>query len=138
MYSMDDAYAAQVSARMKSVRARNTKPELVVRRLLHSLGYRFRLHGRLPGSPDLVFAGRRKVIFVHGCFWHRHAKCPKTTIPRTNREFWQHKFAANRRRDRRNLRELAANGWDVIVVWQCETEDLEALSRRLRQELGKR
>lgn len=122
---------------MAQVRARDTKPELIVRRLAHSLGYRYRLYGQLPGRPDLVFASRRKVLFVHGCFWHRHKNCRKTTMPAANREFWLAKFKANVRRDRRNVRELERAGWGVIVVWQCETSHRRELADRLRQELGK-
>ena len=120
------------SANMARIRAKNTGPELTVRRLLHSLGYRYRLHRRdLPGTPDICFPGRKKVIFVHGCFWHRHAGCSRTTTPKTRTSFWENKFTANVVRDRRNLSGLAEVGWDAIVVWECETADLEALASRL-------
>ena len=122
---------------MAQVRARDTKPELIVRRLAHSLGYRYRLYGQLPGRPDMVFSSRRKVLFVHGCFWHRHKNCRRTTTPAVNREFWLAKFKANVRRDHRNVRELERAGWGVIVIWQCETSHRRELADRLRRELGK-
>ena len=117
---------------MARIRAKNTRPEITVRRLLHSLGYRYRLHRRdLPGTPDICFPGRKKVIFVHGCFWHRHEGCRRTTTPKTRTSFWENKFTANMVRDRRNMSGLAAIGWEAIVVWECETADLEALASRL-------
>ncbi len=117
---------------MASIRAKNTRPEITVRRLLHSLGYRYRLHRRdLPGTPDICFPGRKKVIFVHGCFWHRHEGCRRTTTPKTRTSFWENKFTANMVRDRRNMSGLAEIGWEAIVVWECETADLEALASRL-------
>ncbi len=120
----DTVSAAQRSANMARIRGKNTKPELLIRRLLHAAGYRFRLHGaargtRLPGKPDLVFAGRRKVIFVNGCFWHAHRNCPKFRLPRTNTEFWRSKLERNRRRDRETVEQLLAEGWRVAVVWEC-------------------
>ncbi|KAB1069983.1 DNA mismatch endonuclease Vsr [Methylobacterium planeticum] len=125
------------SALMQRIRGKNTKPELLVRRLIHSMGYRFRLHRRdLPGRPDLVFPSRRKVIFVHGCFWHRHLGCKKASTPTTRRDFWQTKFAQNVERDARKERELQQAGWDVFVVWECETGDLKRLSGRLSEFLG--
>jgi DNA mismatch endonuclease (patch repair protein) len=123
---------------MGLVRAKNTKPEMAVRRLVHALGYRYRLHGRsLPGRPDMVFASRRKVIFVHGCFWHRHTKCAKATTPRANAAFWLAKFRANRRRDRRIERRLTEAGWGVIIVWECELREPAKLKSRLIREFGK-
>jgi len=120
------------SALMRKVRRRDTGPEMIVRRLLHSEGYRFRLHaGDLPGRPDLVFRSRRKVIFVHGCFWHRHEGCRRTTTPRTRREFWTEKFAANRKRDSTAVSSLEKAGWEVAVVWECETEKVDGLKERL-------
>lgn len=106
---------------MARIRGKNTVPEVAVRRLVHRLGYRFRLHRRdLPGSPDLAFISRRKVIFVHGCFWHRHSACKLASTPRTRRSFWEGKFKANIARDARNISELQALGWRVLIVWQCE------------------
>ncbi len=125
------------SAFMSRVKAKGTKPELNVRRLAHGLGYRYRLHRRdLPGSPDLVFSGRRKALFVHGCFWHRHQGCRKTTMPKTRAKFWQRKFDDNVRRDERVIAALRDLGWDVLVVWECETLDEDLLRRTLLEFLG--
>jgi len=125
------------SANMARIRSKDMKPELVVRRLVHSLGYRYRLHKKdLPGKPDLVFGPRRKVIFVHGCFWHQHEGCPEGRVPKSNRSYWAPKLNRNVERDQRVQRELADAGWDVMVIWECETSDAEALKRRLRGFLG--
>jgi DNA mismatch endonuclease, patch repair protein len=116
---------------MGRVRQKNTKPEIVVRSLAHQLGYRFRLHRRdLPGRPDLVFPKLKKVIFVHGCFWHRHG-CSKATTPKSNLAYWQPKFAENVERDKRAIAELLSLGWEPMVVWECETRDIDALSQSL-------
>jgi DNA mismatch endonuclease (patch repair protein) len=124
------------SALMSRVRARDTTPELCVRRLLHAMGFRFRLHAaELPGRPDIVLPRHETAIFVHGCYWHRHARCRRATTPVANRSFWLEKFAANRRRDRRNARRLARAGWRVLVVWECQTREPEQLARRLAREL---
>ena len=129
---MDTLTKAERSERMARVPSKNTTPELIVRRLVFSLGYRYRLHGRLlPGKPDLVFAGRRKVIFVNGCFWHRHKGCHKTTTPKANRAFWNKKFAATMVRDRRNRRRLVRDDWKVLTIWECEIRHLERLERRI-------
>lgn len=120
------------SAQMRLIRAKDTKPELAVRRALFALGYRYRLHAaKLPGKPDLVFPGRRKAIFIHGCFWHRHSGCKKTRTPKTRLEYWQPKFAANVARDERNQAALRAEGWRFMVVWECELHDLDRLTRRI-------
>ena len=120
------------SALMRKVRRRDTGPEVIVRRLLHREGYRFRLHASdLPGRPDIVFRGRRKVIFVHGCFWHRHEGCRRTTTPKTRRKFWEDKFATNRKRDAVAVSSLKQAGWEVAIVWECETEDGGELKERL-------
>ena len=122
----------QRSRNMSRVRSRDTKPEMQVRRLVYAMGYRYRLHRRdLPGRPDLVFPGRRKVIFVHGCFWHQHDGCRKASLPQTRREFWAHKLTMNRKRDESNLELLHALGWAVLVVWECETRTTEALAQCL-------
>ncbi len=121
------------SALMARIRGKDTKPELVVRRLVHAMGYRYRLHRRdLPGSPDLVFKSRRKVVFVHGCFWHRHPGCKKASTPSTRREFWQEKFDQNVERDVRKEIQLMAAGWAVLVIWECQTKDAERLTATLR------
>lgn len=126
------------SERMGRVRSRDTTPEMAVRRLVHSLDFRYRLHDRrLPGTPDLVFPGRKRVIFVHGCFWHRHPRCKKASTPSTNVDFWSAKFDANRLRDKRKIRELQRLGWKALVVWECETRKPEKLKERLRRELEK-
>ncbi|WP_083861283.1 very short patch repair endonuclease [Microvirga lotononidis] len=125
------------SALMARVKGRDTKPELIVRRVAHALGHRFRLHRRdLPGTPDMVFPRLKKVIFVHGCFWHRHPGCSKASSPKTRAAFWQSKFDANVERDARSIRELRRAGWDVEVVWECETKDVDALESKLRRFLG--
>lgn len=112
---------------MQSVQTKDTGPELTVRRALFAAGYRFRLHRRdLPGSPDIVLPGRRKAIFVHGCFWHGHG-CSKGRAPKSREEYWLPKIAANRERDRRNIAALEAIGWSVRVVWQCELRDPRTL-----------
>jgi DNA mismatch endonuclease (patch repair protein) len=121
---------------MQSVAQKDTGPELVVRRLLHAFGYRYRLHDkRLPGSPDLVFPTRRKAIFVHGCFWHGHG-CPKGKPPKSRSEYWLPKIRGNQERDLAVSRELVKLGWSVLTVWQCETKDPEALATRLVAFLG--
>lgn len=119
---------------MARVRAKNTRPEMLVRSLVHHMGYRFRLHRRaLPGAPDLVFVSRRSVVFVHGCFWHRHPGCPNTRTPKSRPDFWVPKLAENRRRDLRNRRQLLALQWRVFVVWECQLRDLNMVSRELRR-----
>lgn len=121
------------SSRLAAVRSRDTAPELIVRRMLHGMGLRFRLHRReLPGSPDVVLARHRTVVFVHGCYWHRHSDCPFTQEPGRNSEFWRAKFARNIERDRENQGELRRLGWRVVVVWECETRNPAKLGRRLR------
>jgi DNA mismatch endonuclease (patch repair protein) len=118
---------------MAQVRSRNTTPELAVRRLAYSLGYRFRLHRRdLPGCPDLVFPSRNAVVFVHGCFWHRHKGCSKSSMPSTHVEFWTAKFSQTIQRDKRVSEQLERQGWRVLVIWQCEIRDRETLTRRLQ------
>lgn len=134
----DTISAERRSALMARIRSKDTKPELVVRRLLHGLGYRYVLHDkRLPGSPDLVFPSRRKVIFVHGCFWHGHS-CTLASNPKTNTEFWMTKIEGNSRRDKQHRRALVKLGWDVGVVWECSTRrhDLSLLARRLTKFLN--
>ena len=120
------------SALMARVKSKNTKPETVVRRILHANGFRYRLHRRdLPGTPDIVFVGRKKAIFVHGCFWHRHERCSRCTTPKTRASFWLEKFNANVERDRQKLTELSAQGWSSLVIWECETAKPEHLEDRL-------
>lgn len=130
---MDNLSQPDRSRRMAMIRSKHSKPELAVRKLIHSLGFRYRLHGDdLPGKPDLVFRSRRKVIFVHGCFWHRHSKaCPLTRMPKSKLEFWGPKLEENRRRDRRNMSKLAAAGWRSLIIWECQLGDLDTLSCRV-------
>jgi len=129
---MDTLSRKERSQRMSLIRNRDTKPELLVRQLLFKSGYRYRLHrSDLPGRPDLVFSGWKKVIFVHGCFWHRHPKCSLARLPKSRLSFWLPKLTNNRRRDLRNLRDLRRLGWTVKVVWECEIGDQAALARNL-------
>jgi DNA mismatch endonuclease, patch repair protein len=130
--NMDHKTSIEASQRMRAVRRSHTAPEMVVRRLAHKLGLRFRLHRKeLPGSPDLVFPRHRLIIFVHGCFWHRHRGCTKSTFPKTRQEFWNDKFIANIERDAKNELLLRQQGWRVEVVWECETKDIAVLTARL-------
>lgn len=116
---------------MSSVRSKDTKPELLVRRTLHRLGYRYRIHRRdLPGSPDLVFPSRKKTIFVHGCFWHGHG-CQWGHLPKSKLDYWKPKIEANQARDQRNVKALSDAGWSVKVVWQCELRNLEAAMEKI-------
>lgn len=126
--------ALEVSARMRRIRKTDTKPELIVRRLAHGLGYRYRLYRRdLPGTPDLVFPRLRKVIFVHGCFWHQH-DCPLgRKKPSTNRDYWLPKLARNVERDRSACIRLQSDGWRVLVIWECETRTSSRLAEVLTQ-----
>lgn len=122
---------------MRAVKRAHTAPEMIVRQELHALGLRFRLHRRdLPGSPDIVLPRLRTVIFVHGCFWHRHSDCRYATTPKTRQEYWLPKFAANIERDARKEAQLQALGWRVLLVWECETKRREELTLRLRREFG--
>ncbi len=125
---------------MAAIRSAGMKPEMIVRRLVHALGFRYRLHARdLPGKPDLVFRPRRKIIFVHGCFWHLHPKkvCLDSRMPKSNRSYWLPKLRRNVDRDTRQLSELRRLGWKCLVVWECETKDLVKLGRRLEHFLKK-
>lgn len=120
------------SALMARIGPKNTTPELATRKLLHRLGYRYRLHRKdLPGTPDICFPARRKAIFVHGCFWHRHEGCRRTTMPKVRTSFWEEKFRQNIERDYRKIVALRELGWNTLVVWECETKTLPILTRRL-------
>lgn len=130
----DTLSKAERSERMSRIGGKDTKPEMVVRRLVHALGHRYRLHrADLPGRPDLVFPGRRKVIFVHGCFWHRHpdSSCKLARLPKSRHEFWIPKLEANAARDIRNEKALQELGWDCLVIWECETKDRALLERKI-------
>jgi DNA mismatch endonuclease (patch repair protein) len=134
---MDRLTPAQRSYRMSLVRSRNTTPELVVRKIAHALGFRFRLHSkRLPGKPDLVFPRLRSIVQVNGCFWHRHPGCPKASVPGTRTDYWLAKFARNVERDAAVKRELERDGWRVLVLWECEIRNLALLTGRLREFLA--
>jgi len=124
---------------MAAIRSGDTRPEMAVRSFLHKHGFRFRLHARaLPGRPDVVLVRYRTVIFVHGCFWHRHARCRYAYVPKSNVAFWRAKFRENQRRDARAQRALKTLGWDVVVVWECRTSpaDLERLAVAIRRRGG--
>lgn len=129
---MDTLSSLDRSKNMRAIKGRDTGPELIVRRLLHAMGYRFRLHRRdLPGSPDVVLPRHRVAVLIHGCFWHRHSCSRGRSKPRTRRAFWRTKFAGNEVRDRRSLRALRREGWRVIVVWECQTGEVDRLRERL-------
>ena len=122
----------QRSFNMSRIRSKDTKPEMIVRSLVHGMGFRYTLHNKsLPGKPDLVLPRHEKIVFVHGCYWHMHRCRYGRVIPKTNTEFWQTKREGNVARDRRNLRALRKQGWKVLVVWECWTRDLSQLSDRL-------
>ena len=136
---MSDVFSnAKRSWVMSRVRTRHTEPERLVKKLLHSAGYHVALHVKdLPGRPDLVVRARKTAIYVHGCFWHRHASCDKgRRRPKTRAKFWSEKLGSNVARDRRVARQLRRNGWHVVTIWECETENEERLRQRLRRLLG--
>jgi DNA mismatch endonuclease (patch repair protein) len=123
---------------MRHIRSRGMLPELAVRSLVHRMGYRFRLHRKdLPGKPDLVFVSRRRVIFVHGCFWHSHQDCKTAHVPKSNLEYWLPKLQRNQARDRENLKALQAIGWKPLVIWECETVDILRTGQKIKKFLGK-
>lgn len=132
----DTLSPAMRSERMRRVRARNTRPELVVRRLLHGMGFRYRLHAKeLPGRPDIIFRRRRLAIFVQGCFWHRHPdpECRLARLPKSRLDFWLPKLEGNRERDVANIERLEAEGWRVLLVWECHLKDREQLGNELHR-----
>ena len=136
---MDSLTPEQRSERMGRIKGRNTRPEMVVRRLLHGLGYRYRLHAReLPGRPDIVFRRRRLAIFVHGCFWHRHPDpaCKLARLPKSRLDFWLPKLAGNATRDLEKQGRLEALGWKVLVIWECQTGRMDELESMLRGALA--
>ncbi len=130
---MADVFSrAKRSSIMSKIKGKNTAPELRVRRLLHALGFRFRLHRNdIPGRPDVVLPRHRKVILIHGCFWHGHSRCKRAKLPTTNVEFWQTKIAKNKARDREVRRQLRDLGWQVLELWQCQLKSVDDLGRRL-------
>lgn len=124
----------QRSYNMSQIRCKNTKPEMIVRSLVHRMGYRYSLHRKdLPGKPDLVLVKHQKVIFVHGCFWHMHRCRYGSVVPKTNKKFWKIKREGNVERDKRNLRKLRREGWKVLVIWECQTRSSEKLISKLEK-----
>lgn len=121
-----------VSSIMRAIRSSDTKPEMIVRRLLHRLGWRFRLHDkRLPGTPDIVLPRHRAAIFVHGCFWHQHRGCKHAKLPKKRQDYWHPKLARTQERDLRAVFDLSSKGWRSLVIWECQTIDKDALAQRL-------
>ena len=135
---MTDTVSKKIRSKiMSSVSGKNTKPEILLRSLLHRAGYRFRIHSQhLPGKPDIYLPKFRTVIFVHGCFWHRHVGCKKTTTPRSNKKFWDQKFRDNKARDARNERLLKKSGFTVLTVWECELKNPQKVLSSLRKTLN--
>lgn len=131
---MDNLSPKQRSRMMGRVKSKHTVPEMIVRRLVFSMGYRYRLHDkRLPGKPDLVFVGRRKVIFVNGCFWHGHVGCRYAHLPKSHLDYWPSKIARNQVRGKENVALLEAGGWKVLIVWECELKNVEILRSKLKE-----
>lgn len=127
----DRVSAAMRSEIMRAVRSKNTAPELLVRKLIFSLGYRYRIHRKdLPGTPDIVFPGRKKVVFVHGCFWHGHC-CKKGRLPKSRTDYWEQKIRLNKRRDALVCKRLRSGGWSVLKIWQCQLVDIDTVTTRL-------
>ena len=135
---MDKLSAERRSSNMRRIRSKDTNPELALRSLIHRLGYRFRLHRRnLPGRPDIVFPGRKKVIFAHGCFWHQHRGCREGRMPGSRLEYWGPKLKRNQVRDAENQTRLEEQGWGVLVIWECGLKDRKSLTKTLRRFLGR-
>lgn len=134
---MDKISVERRRANMQAIRSVGMKPELIVRKLAHALGHRFRLHRKdLPGKPDLVFGRKRKVIFVHGCFWHLHKNCVDGRMPKSNLGYWKPKLLRNVERDAKHVAALQAAGWKSIIIWECETKDVSKLTRKIARFLG--
>ncbi len=128
----DTLSKAERSERMSLVKNKDTKPEMAVRRMIYKLGYRYRLHGAtLPGKPDLVFKSRKKVIFIHGCFWHRHENCKLARLPKSKLDFWLPKLEGNRERDKRNQKKLTEMGWEYLVIWECGVKEKDNLENQI-------
>lgn len=129
---MDTISPSERSKVMRKVKGKNTALEMKVRSLIHGMGYRYRLHAKeLPGTPDIVFRPKKKVIFVHGCFWHRHKGCKLARMPKSRVEFWRTKLTANRDRDRTNIDQLRRLGWDVLVIWECEAKESDRIRNKI-------
>jgi DNA mismatch endonuclease (patch repair protein) len=132
---MDTLTREQRGERMRRIRSKNTKPEILIRKLVHAMGYRYRLHvSKLPGKPDLTFSKHKKVIFIHGCFWHRHPdkNCKLARLPKSRLEFWGNKLEGNRKRDIAKQEELCKLGWDVLIIWECQLRDLKIVRAKIK------
>ena len=131
--NMADSFSSEQRSRlMARIKGKNTKPERIVRSLIHNMGYRFRLHSNnLPGKPDIVLPRHRKIVFVHGCFWHHHTKCRKGCLPSTNMAFWENKIFSNVERDKKTRRKLKEHGWRVLIVWECELRKIDDVISKL-------
>jgi DNA mismatch endonuclease (patch repair protein) len=129
---MDKLTPERRSWNMSRIRGKNTKPELVVRSLLHRMGYRFRLNSDLPGKPDIVLSKYKTAVFVHGCFWHRHDGCPQCYEPKSRQEFWRKKFDTNLQRDKKVQQYIQDAGWNQLIVWECELKNIKALEKKFR------
>ena len=133
---MDRITKEHRSWNMSRIKSGNTRPEIVVRSLLHNMGYRFRLHRKdLPGKPDIVLPRFKSVIFVHGCFWHRHKGCKNAASPKTKKTFWREKFKANVIRDKKVQEELNSMGWKILIIWECELPDLDRVKKLIKESL---
>ncbi|NLF84439.1 MAG: DNA mismatch endonuclease Vsr [Candidatus Gastranaerophilales bacterium] len=133
---MDVHTKEQRSRNMSAIKAKNTKPEIAVRKILFSMGYRYRLQSKdLPGKPDIVLPKYKTVIFVHGCFWHQHQDCKYAVMPESNRDFWKNKLKGNIKRDKENLKKLQELGWKVITVWECQLKNIDKLKERLTSQI---
>lgn len=131
---MDTLTIKERSYRMHLIRSKDTQPELTVRRLVYSMGYRYRLHStKLPGKPDIVFSGQRKAIFVHGCFWHQHEGCRNSRIPKSRLRYWVPKLQRNKQRDETNQKTLKAQGWRVLLIWECQTKKPGPMAVRIKR-----
>ena len=134
---MDSLTPEKRSWNMGRIRSKNTKPEIIVRSILHHLGYRFRIHRRdLPGTPDIVLPKYNSIIFVHGCFWHRHPGCSCAYMPKSRMEFWEQKFTDTIKRDERTMDALTKLGWKVLIIWECELKEPEAVVKKLESFLN--
>lgn len=129
---MDIVSTSTRSDIMRRVRGKNTRPELIVRKILYSRGYRYRLHLKsLPGKPDIVFQKLRKIIFVHGCFWHQHARCDQNRPPKSREDFWGPKLQSNKANDKKVMRQLNESGWDLLIIWECELANLREAENKI-------
>lgn len=129
---MDNLTIEKRSANMRRIKSKDTSPELIVRKIIHKMGYRFRLHRKdLPGKPDLTFPSKKKVVFVHGCFWHQHENCEISRIPKSNRQYWVPKLRRNKFRDQEHQNSLKKLGWKVLVIWECEIKELNKMNKKI-------